>query len=63
MRPLTEDETRVFFEKLAKYIGTNISHLIDRTDANYCFRMQKDRVYYVRCVLPWGFAVQRSIVI
>lgn len=47
MRPLTEDETRTFFEKLSKYIGRNITQLIDRPDEPHCFRIQKDRVYYV----------------
>src|SRR4051812_46182425 len=28
-------------------IGRNIRHLIDRPDEEYCFRLQKDRVYYV----------------
>ncbi|KAL2919798.1 ribosome biosynthesis protein nip7 [Polyrhizophydium stewartii] len=41
MRPLTEEETKV------GSIGRNIAHLIDRPDEPYCFRMQKDRVYYV----------------
>jgi ribosome biogenesis protein Nip4 len=27
-------------------IGRNIRHLIDRPDGAYCFRLQKDRVYY-----------------
>ncbi|KAK9370863.1 hypothetical protein V1509DRAFT_615003 [Lipomyces kononenkoae] len=47
MRPLTEDETRTVFEKLANYIGRNITHLINRPDDPHCFRLQKDRVYYV----------------
>ncbi|KAK9681200.1 ribosome biosynthesis protein nip7 [Basidiobolus ranarum] len=47
MRPLTEEETKTFFEKLAKYIGRNITHLIDRSDEAYCFRLHNDRVYYV----------------
>ena len=47
MRPLTEEETKVFFEKLSKYIGENIKLLIDREDGTYCFRLHKDRVYYV----------------
>ncbi|KAF8926326.1 hypothetical protein BKA57DRAFT_478916 [Linnemannia elongata] len=47
MRPLTELETKTFFEKLAKYIGRNITHLIDRGDETYCFRLHRDRVYYV----------------
>lgn len=48
MRQLTEEETKVVFEKLAGYIGRNIASLINRTDGAYCFRIQKDRVYYVR---------------
>jgi 60S ribosome subunit biogenesis protein NIP7 len=47
MRPLTEEETKVFFEKLNKYIGDNIKLLIDRADGTYCFRLHRDRVYYV----------------
>ena len=64
MRPLTEDESKAVFTKLANYIvgritfhlerlvlmilqGKNLVHLIDRTDEPYCFRLHKDRVYYV----------------
>ena len=47
MRPLTDEETKIFFEKLTKYIGENIKMLIDREDGKYCFRLHKDRVYYV----------------
>lgn len=48
MRPLTEDETKAVFEKLANYIGKNLAHLIDRDeDDAYCFRLHKDRVYYL----------------
>ncbi|CAG8551836.1 737_t:CDS:2 [Funneliformis caledonium] len=47
MRQLTEDETKVFFEKLAKYIGRNIVHLIDRSDETYYFRLHNDKVYYM----------------
>lgn len=47
MRPLTEEETKILFEKLAQYIGRNIGNLINRSDEPYCFRIQKDRVYYV----------------
>ncbi|PVU92703.1 hypothetical protein BB559_003629 [Furculomyces boomerangus] len=48
MRPLTEEETKIFFTKLSNYIGKNIALLIDRPDGLYCFRLHKDRVYYVR---------------
>ncbi|KAG5513564.1 hypothetical protein PMAC_000996 [Pneumocystis sp. 'macacae'] len=47
MRPLTENETTILFEKLAKYIGKNILYLIDRADEPYCFRLHKNRCYYV----------------
>ena len=47
MRPLTDDEIRVLFEKLQLYIGQNIAKLIDRKDEPYTFRLVKDRVYYI----------------
>lgn len=47
MRPLTDEETKTFFEKLSKYIGENIKLLLDRPDGTYCFRLHKDRVFYV----------------
>lgn len=47
MRPLTDEEMRVFFEKLQTYVGSNISKLIDRSDEPYTFRMIGDRVYYM----------------
>lgn len=48
MRPLTEEETRVFLEKLSKYIGRNTTYLIERADEPHVFRLHKDRVYYVK---------------
>lgn len=47
MRQLTEEETKAFFEKLAKYIGGHIKYLIDRQDEPYVFRVIKDRCYYM----------------
>ncbi|GME94241.1 unnamed protein product [Ambrosiozyma monospora] len=47
MRSLTEQETKVVFEKLANYIGRNIALLIDNKENPHVFRLQKDRVYYV----------------
>ena len=68
MRPLTEDESKAVFTKLANYIvrvqcysslnavqglmmkdvqGKNLVHLIDRPDEPYCFRLHRDRVFYV----------------
>ena len=47
MRPLTEEELKTLFEKLAKYIGQGVKALIDRPDGRWCFRLHRDRVYYV----------------
>jgi len=48
MRPLTEEETKLFFEKLSKYIGgESIKELIQRKDGNYCFRLHRERVFYL----------------
>ena len=61
MRPLTDTETRTLFTKLANYTGSSLNNLLTDTaplsngakgnaDGNdrYVFRVQKDRVYYVR---------------
>lgn len=48
MRPLTEEETKLVFEKLYKFIGKNIKTLVERTDEPHCFRLHKNRVYYVK---------------
>ena len=47
MRYQTDEENKVFFEKLTKYIGDNVRQLIMRADGTYCFRLNRDRVYYV----------------
>ena len=47
MRPLTDDEMRLLFEKLNQYIGGNVSKLIDRKDEPHTFRLVKDRVFYL----------------
>jgi 60S ribosome subunit biogenesis protein NIP7 len=47
MRPLTEDETRTLFIKLAEYIGKSVERLINRNDERHSFRLLKDRVYYI----------------
>lgn len=46
MRPLTEEETEKLFKKLATYIGDNVRLLLEREDGTYCFRLNRDRVYY-----------------
>ncbi|EFN70551.1 60S ribosome subunit biogenesis protein NIP7-like protein [Camponotus floridanus] len=47
MKQLSEERTKLVFEKLTKYMGSNVKNLIDRPDGVYCFRENKDRVYYV----------------
>jgi 60S ribosome subunit biogenesis protein NIP7 len=47
MRPLTEEETKTLFLKLSEYIGKNVEKLINRTDERHCFRLMKDRCYYI----------------
>ncbi|XP_044743462.1 60S ribosome subunit biogenesis protein NIP7 homolog [Chrysoperla carnea] len=47
MKQLSEERTKILFEKLAKYMGTNVKFLIDRNDETYCFREMKDRIYYM----------------
>ncbi|CAH1114404.1 unnamed protein product [Psylliodes chrysocephalus] len=55
MKRLSEERTKILFEKLAKFIGPNIKLLIERPDGLYCFREQKDRVYYVsEKILKWA---------
>ncbi|KAI5071399.1 hypothetical protein GOP47_0013650 [Adiantum capillus-veneris] len=56
MRPLDEQETTAVFEKLHKFVGSNLKHLIERpavegapnatTPLRYCFRLHKSRVFY-----------------
>ena len=56
MRPLTDTETKTLFEKLANYTGRSLNNLLTETTTSpnsktpdrYVFRIQKDRVYYVR---------------
>lgn len=47
MRPLTEEETKTLFLKLSEYIGKNVERLINRSDERHCFRIIKDRVFYI----------------
>ncbi|KAK9080239.1 hypothetical protein SSX86_001915 [Deinandra increscens subsp. villosa] len=55
MRPLDESETTQVFEKLFKFTGNNLKNIVespshegpDQTPGRYCFRLHKNRVYYV----------------
>jgi hypothetical protein len=41
---------QTMFEKLMQYIGRNVKQLVERPDERYCFRLHRDRVYYVRYI-------------
>ncbi|KAF5738715.1 hypothetical protein HS088_TW13G01616 [Tripterygium wilfordii] len=55
MRPLDEAETTTVFEKLMKFTGNNLKNIVenpshegpDPNPGRYCFRLHKNRVYYV----------------
>ncbi|OWM71251.1 60S ribosome subunit biogenesis protein NIP7 homolog [Punica granatum] len=55
MRTLDENETTLVFEKLFKFTGNNLKNIVespshegpDREPGRYCFRLNKNRVYYV----------------
>jgi 60S ribosome subunit biogenesis protein NIP7 len=47
MRSLTEDETKKLFAKLAKYVGGNTKHLLERTDEKWVFRLHNGRIWYM----------------
>jgi 60S ribosome subunit biogenesis protein NIP7 len=56
MRPLTEEETKVLFTKLAGYTGSSLKSLIAPLDDSpnadrYVFRLHQTRCYYVRLSL------------
>jgi len=50
MRPLTEEETKKVFTKLASYTGESLKNLIAPLDDGdrYCLRMIGVRVFYVK---------------
>ncbi|CAB4303421.1 unnamed protein product [Prunus armeniaca] len=55
MRPLDETETTAVFEKLFKFTGNNLKNIVenpshegpDPDSGRYCFRLHKNKVYYV----------------
>lgn len=48
MRSLTEDETKQLLEKLAKYIGPNTKHLLERKDPEeWVLRLHNNRIWYM----------------
>ncbi|ODV91449.1 hypothetical protein CANCADRAFT_29878 [Tortispora caseinolytica NRRL Y-17796] len=48
MRSLTEEEAKTVFEKLAVYVGRNISLIVDDAEDPHSFVVQKNRVFYAR---------------
>ena len=47
MRPLTTIESSKLFAKLSKYIGTNMSRLVERADDEWVFRCHDKKVWYL----------------
>ncbi|GFE54481.1 60S ribosome subunit biogenesis NIP7 [Babesia ovis] len=49
MRPLSEDEAQLVFQKLATYIGNKVMDLVDPGDSGnqFVFRLHRERVYYM----------------
>lgn len=48
MRPLTQIEVRLLYEKLAQFIGDNVQPLLEREGSAWIFAVHKNRVYYMR---------------
>ena len=46
MRPLTDEETKLVFEKLVKYIGKKITYMVENEEITFVFRLHRGRVYY-----------------
>lgn len=46
MRPLSDEETKIVFEKLAKYLGGKLKFMIERDDKVFVFRLHRTRVFY-----------------
>ncbi|CDJ38987.1 60S ribosome subunit biogenesis protein NIP7, putative [Eimeria tenella] len=47
MRPLTEDEIKLVLEKLSKFLGDNLLHLIENSSDPHVFRLHRDRVFFL----------------
>jgi 60S ribosome subunit biogenesis protein NIP7 len=45
---LAMQELQLVLEKLVKFIGKSVRNVVEREDEKYCFRLHKNRVYYVR---------------
>ena len=54
MRALTDEELSLVFQKLKKYLGANLKHLVDETSSDgdeKVFRLIKSRVYLLSTAL------------
>ena len=53
MRALTEQEMTKVLEKMYKYVGRKLALIVDAQESGagkeqFCFRLNKNRVYYIR---------------
>ena len=51
MRPLTKEESEKLFAKLAKYIGSNMSRLLDQGGEEWVFRIHAKRIWLIPTAL------------
>lgn len=47
MRPLTPEEYKKLFDKLAQYIGQNTAHLLEAKGEEKVFRLHNSRIWYI----------------
>lgn len=63
MRPLTEEETKTLFTKLASYIGSNLVHLVDTPDdvsSSFCLDIVAASLADSFSIQPHVFRLHRS---
>ena len=46
-RRIADDELRAVLERLMKFVGRNAELLLKNPQEPHCFRVHKDRIYYV----------------
>ncbi|XRB06888.1 ribosome subunit biogenesis protein NIP7 [Pycnococcus provasolii] len=48
MRPLTDEESRMVFEKMYKFVGKSIKTIVDDPANPHLLRVHRQKVYYIR---------------
>lgn len=61
MRCLKENETKIVYDKLAKFVGDDLMKLVDNKEDPHVFRLIRERVYYVPAnVVKYANAIPRK---